>query len=71
MTARPIASRLAHILLVSLAPIGLAGAQDPVVKPTTTVTRSATRLPVPTGLSARQQSDGRILVTWSKMPGAV
>ena len=36
-----------------------AAAQDPIIKPTTTTT--TTRLPAPTGVSARQQGDGRIL----------
>jgi hypothetical protein len=42
-----------------------------VIKPTTTTTATATRLAAPTGLSARQLSDGRILVTWKPVAGAV
>ena len=46
-----------------------AAAQDPIIKPTTTTT--TTRLPAPTGVSARQQGDGRILLTWHPVEGAV
>ena len=41
-----------------------------VIKPTTTTT-TATRLAAPTGLAARQLSDGRILLTWKPVAGAV
>ena len=42
-----------------------------VIKPTTTTTTTATRLAAPTGLAARQLADGRILVTWKPVAGAV
>lgn len=44
-----------------------ARAQDPVIKPTT----STTRLALPTRLSAQQLPDGRIMVRWARMAGAV
>jgi hypothetical protein len=43
-------------------------AQDPIIKPTAT---TITRLAAPTGLTARQLGDGRILVTWKAVAGAV
>jgi hypothetical protein len=51
-------------------PARTAGAQDPIIKPTTTTT-TTTRLAAPTGITARQLADGRILVTWKPVVGAV
>jgi hypothetical protein len=46
-------------------------AQDPVTKPTTTpAPGTGERLPQPRNLTAIQLSDGRIRVTWSRVPGA-
>lgn len=55
----------AALLLAQRAP-----AQD-VIKPTTTTTTTAIRLAAPTGLAARQLPDGRILLTWKPVAGAV
>lgn len=48
-------------------PHGVAHAQDPVVKPTLTLSR----LPAPGTIRAAQQPDGRIRVAWAPVEGAV
>ncbi len=57
-------SALLRLALVA-APLGVAGAQDEITKPTTTTSR----LPAPTPV-ARQIPDGRIEVRWSAVAGA-
>ena len=59
------------LLGLTLVPAALAGAQDPVTKPTTSPTLgTGGRLPQPKNLTAVQLPDGRIRVTWSRVPDA-
>ena len=55
-------------LASGLLPMGIAGAQDPIIKSAPTV--SLTRLPAPSGFTARQIASDRILLTWRPVDGA-
>ena len=59
------------IVLVALAVPVMCAAQEPTIKPTPEPTTTVARLPVPTGVTARQRDDGTIEVRWNAVQGAV
>jgi hypothetical protein len=67
------AARLVQSLmfLVVLPVAATSAAQEPTIKPTPEPTATVARLPVPTGVTARQRDDGTIEVRWNAVQGAV
>lgn len=70
MHASPSILAAPALVIAFLAGPSALGAQDPVIKPTTTTTTSVQRLPAPAKFSAVQQPDGRIRVVWAAVEGA-
>jgi fibronectin type 3 domain-containing protein len=59
------------VLLLAALPAWRAGAQDPIIKPTTgTITTTGDRLPAPTPIVVKQLADGRIQVSWKRLSAA-
>jgi hypothetical protein len=57
-------------LVLAGSPTFAAIAQEPVIKPTNPAPGTGARLSVPSTVTASQLPDGRIRVTWSRVPGA-
>jgi Big-like domain-containing protein len=57
-------------LVLAGSPTFAAIAQEPVIKPTNPAAGTGPRLPAPSTVMASQQPDGRIRVTWSRVPSA-
>ncbi len=67
---RTFVASLVWSLMLMGTPTVAAFGQEPVTKPTTPAPGTGDRLPLPRNVRAVQQADGRIVVTWSPVPGA-
>ena len=64
-----VASLVWSLMLIGTPAVSALG-QEPVTKPTTSAPGTGDRLSLPRNVRAVQHADGRIVVTWSPVPGA-